>query len=1202
MTRSLKNEDRLTEYLLGLMSEEEQVELEEMYLFDDERNQELQAAERDLMDRYLDGSLSEMEQKRFESFFLCSPGRRDKLQFAKALKAYGASLNATEKNDGTDKLPRFPFIASLFTRPYAAMLALVVLTGLLGLGVWRVAVYRSAEEQAMLALTKAYQGGRLFESRIYGLDYTPMAQTRGQGNQNTDTFNFNYAESIALKDVDEHPGASSFHTLGRVYMAGQKFSEALQWLRKAVEANPKDAGIHSDLGAVLLEMARQNPNPEQKAEEMARSFDHLSKALEWDKELLAARFNLALWHEANHLLEAAEITWQTYLQKDSSSGWADEARKQLKRLQEKKGSSYQNKVQQDFDNFVAAATDGDEVTVWKIFSRSRQLGGNTIIRRLIQEYLQYAEEDKAAEADTRLRFIAMAGKLELDRVGDHFTADLAAYYRNTTAAQRKLLQKAVGLFKPAADFLNKAEYRKAAELYTQAERFYMQAGNRCEAATAQAWIGACALRVPDTKQALAIFERLEALGSEHTYKLLRAQALLNIADAQASGRDFSKSQDNADKARVIYESIEDVSGALKSLQAPVVMNQQFSEFYKSTGFALQGLDIAASFSPEAREIWPFYQLIAFNLNMLNFPAVALEFQKTALHLALGADLPALKSRSYAQLALIYQKLGKSKQALENGELALAQADTIKDEKGRANMAANSMLNLAHLYREMGDFEQALTYYNQAIELHKQLNLQIYAADAHRGKLLSLIGLKDYGGIGAEIKTAISLLEKDRPKILDDSNRNSYFDHAQSIYDLAIDYTYSHLQDTRTAFTYSEASHARSLLDMVYAGGNVVTNQKAPDVRISQVTRPLEVTEIQKHLPRQSQILQYAVLENKVITWVISGDSIESAEQAIPLAELTERINGFLQAIAQPSTNDSREVTDRGKSLYELLIKPVKANLKTDGLVFIVPDKILNYLPFGAMICPQSGKYFVEEYLFELAPSSSLMLRCCEQAQEKANIRSEQVLAIGNPTFDRARFSLLADLPTAASEAETVARLYDATHTLTGQKASAQIVKRLMPDADVIHFAGHYVADRRDPMLSGLLLAKEMAGNDGDDKANGVLTAADVYDMRLHRTRLVVLSACGTGVERYYKGEGAIGMARPFIKAGVPVVVASLWPVKSEPTSQLMIAFHRHRKRDFLSAARALRQAQLDMLARPEPDMRNPHTWAAFVTIGGFAEF
>jgi CHAT domain-containing protein len=117
-----------------------------------------------------------------------------------------------------------------------------------------------------------------------------------------------------------------------------------------------------------------------------------------------------------------------------------------------------------------------------------------------------------------------------------------------------------------------------------------------------------------------------------------------------------------------------------------------------------------------------------------------------------------------------------------------------------------------------------------------------------------------------------------------------------------------------------------------------------------------------------------------------------------------------------------------------------------------------------------------------------------------------------------------------------------------------------------------------------------------------LTAAEVYQTKLPRTRLVVLSACRTGIERAYRGEGAIGLARPFIAAGVPIVIASLWPVESEAAASLMISFHKHRKQNWghLSTVEALRRAQLEMLHNQQRN--SSFGWAAFTTIGGYATF
>src|SRR6185436_15838391 len=95
--------------------------------------------------------------------------------------------------------------------------------------------------------------------------------------------------------------------------------------------------------------------------------------------------------------------------------------------------------------------------------------------------------------------------------------------------------------------------------------------------------------------------------------------------------------------------------------------------------------------------------------------------------------------------------------------------------------------------------------------------------------------------------------------------------------------------------------------------------------------------------------------------------------------------------------------------------------------------------------------------------------------------------------------------------------------------------------------------------------------------DSVLFAHDIYDLKLPRLRLAVLSACDTGAGRYFGGEGVMNMARPFLSAGVPLVVASLWPVESNATAKLMIKFHRLRNEQGFPVAKALQKAQLEML-------------------------
>ena len=106
---------------------------------------------------------------------------------------------------------------------------------------------------------------------------------------------------------------------------------------------------------------------------------------------------------------------------------------------------------------------------------------------------------------------------------------------------------------------------------------------------------------------------------------------------------------------------------------------------------------------------------------------------------------------------------------------------------------------------------------------------------------------------------------------------------------------------------------------------------------------------------------------------------------------------------------------------------------------------------------------------------------------------------------------------------------------------------------------------------------------------------DIYKAKLARTKLVVLSACQTGLGQYFRGEGIVSLVRPFLAMRVPTVVASLWSVESQATADLMIDFHKQRKRGQVGAGDALRQAQISMLRTAS--FGHPYYWAPFIAVG-----
>ncbi|MDF0673932.1 MAG: CHAT domain-containing protein [Nitrospira sp.] len=109
-----------------------------------------------------------------------------------------------------------------------------------------------------------------------------------------------------------------------------------------------------------------------------------------------------------------------------------------------------------------------------------------------------------------------------------------------------------------------------------------------------------------------------------------------------------------------------------------------------------------------------------------------------------------------------------------------------------------------------------------------------------------------------------------------------------------------------------------------------------------------------------------------------------------------------------------------------------------------------------------------------------------------------------------------------------------------------------------------------------------------------LTAAELAQMDLRGTQLVVLSACETAVGDVQNGEGVYGLRRALVLAGAESQVTSLWKVADDATKDLMVDYY-HRLLKGEGRSEALRNAQLTMMK--SKDRSHPYSWAAFVPIG-----
>jgi len=287
-----------------------------------------------------------------------------------------------------------------------------------------------------------------------------------------------------------------------------------------------------------------------------------------------------------------------------------------------------------------------------------------------------------------------------------------------------------------------------------------------------------------------------------------------------------------------------------------------------------------------------------------------------------------------------------------------------------------------------------------------------------------------------------------------------------------------------------------------------------------------------------------------------------------------------------------------KRLYKRLLAPLMDALPPaiDRLI-LVPHGVLHRLPFAAF---HNGKHFlIERFSLSYLPTSSLVPVLASQTpQEQGEQLSYLVSAISDYSATRNDgivFSSrlrsaagLEDLSYTLEEAQTVHQLANRhageSKLLTNNEVKEGLLS-LFSDYPVVHFAGHAVFNPEEPLASGLVLS------DGS-----ILTAARILQDNVLRTKcgkLLVLSACQTGVNVVTNGGEILGLARALIYAGMPNLILSLWEVADRSTSDLMTNFHNAWQAGKTSIAHALAEAQRAAVEEHQPI----HAWAPFIHLG-----
>lgn len=318
-----------------------------------------------------------------------------------------------------------------------------------------------------------------------------------------------------------------------------------------------------------------------------------------------------------------------------------------------------------------------------------------------------------------------------------------------------------------------------------------------------------------------------------------------------------------------------------------------------------------------------------------------------------------------------------------------------------------------------------------------------------------------------------------------------------------------------------------------------------------------------------------------------------------------------------------------KQSYNKFWKPIHDVIGDNSVAFLSPDGVFNEINLEAIPTPDGGYVIDKNDIRILSNTKDLAIARMNQGIEEEMARTAFLL--GNPAYYSAnldnpdhsnsdKYQKIKQLPGAEEEIHLVEGLFQSAGwdvtTLIYADATEEAIKNISNSPEIIHIATHGFfdkdikkkndissqIDRNRPQANPLLRSGLILSNGGEiveenkieqvNIRNGVLTAYEAMNLDLDNTKLVVLSACETGLGETQTGEGVFGLQRAIIVAGADNVIMSLFKVNDKVTSELMNKFYANwiktndKRQAFIDAKKEIR------LKYPEPIY-----WGSFVMIG-----
>lgn len=916
------------------------------------------------------------------------------------------------------------------------------------------------------------------------------------------------------------------------------------WLRQGLASASDRQPFLADLGALHLLLAERSG----RTDALLRAIEYLEQALEEQPDAAGPHYNLALALSQLGLSGSARDEWSRFLALEPQGPWAAEARSWLGSLTPDDGGLLKKEITER----LSAAVAGRHREALLATARSdRQL-----TREWIENYLlpRWAEARLADDEETATRALEGAKQLSSDlatATGDRLLTEAVAVISGASASQQLQLAHAHREFGEGLRLLYREwTPERAYERFRQAEQ-ELGRGRSPFVLWARFY---CALalhyrqRFAEAEAELAALKK-DADSARYPALVGRIHWIRGLA---------TSAQDKVEESNAHYRTAAAIFCRLGEPQNLAATQGLLAAGMSKLGHYEAGWALTRSALARRGSIFQLLRLQAILQDAFNnayrqgLLRAGRYFADEWVAVAEREGSPETLHNALMRRAALRQTLSQSSGARADLDRAIRALRPLASPELRNRAEADRALEQARglITADPAGATELLT---QAIATYRASGNLQKLPQAYGLRAQALLAQQQVGPAERDLIAEARLLEitlfatdagplrQDRVAVLQDS------------FDRMVEFQATVRRNAIAAFRFAEQKRHWALWEWAHTAAP----GKGSSPMFADPLATASWADLQAFRDSDTAILIYHVLSDRVLLWVSGPGGSTLATEVIDREALRSRLSALLSAARR---RNGAALGPTAEALHKVLIEPVAASIADASRLVIVPDRLLQELPFGLLRDSDSGRYLYESHALVFSPSATVYARLSRMGRAPS-ATSHRLLAVAGT---RGEGATLPPLPGATEEAAAVAAQWQGGRTLLFREAAA--LRRQLALVDMFHFAGHAVAG---PGSLRLVFH--------DDAAQPLrLTAADILDEGYPHLWLVTLSGCETadvGAASQI-GSSSAGFVRSFLAAGVPTVVASFLKLNDRQAQDVFPAFYRRLARS-KDAAQALHQACLE---------------------------